>query len=250
MTVLASQIAAEAARDLGDDGFDRWTEDDHLAHLNDGQRDIATLKPDSNATRGTWKLVAGVVQSVPDGTVSFLSPAGATLPAAILLMDVIRNMGTDGETRSRAVDKVDRPLLNALDPFWSDADSNATVEMVIVDERDPKKFEVYPPQPSSSQGYIECLYAAVPVVISTIDSAITLPDEYKTALHLYDLYRCYARDAADSPLNYENEIKWWNRFATHIGRMDLIRKTEGANRHNPDPSPVQATNDRGQPWQM
>jgi hypothetical protein len=166
--------------------------DELLGWLNDGQREVVILKPNSHVKNLAVRMTAGTKQSLPaDG---------------VQLIDVVRNMGTDGNTPGRAIRIVMREILDAQVPNWHIATAAAEAKHYVYSLLDPKNFYVYPPQPSANQGYVEMVYGAAPAD-ATLNGPITLDDIYQNVLVDYILYRAYSKDteyAADQ-----------NRAATH-----------------------------------
>jgi len=83
------------------------------------------------------------------------------LAQAIRLIRAVRNMGTDGVTVGPAIEHCDLDVLDSFNPDWHEASSNAEVQAVAYDERFPKQFFVYPPQPSDTPGWIQIAYSAL-----------------------------------------------------------------------------------------
>lgn len=71
----------------------------------------------------------------------------------------------------------------------------------------------------------------------TLSMAINLSDRYQTTLYYYVVHRCYDKDAALSPYNNSESVKFWNMFVTELGRLDLIKKAVSPNAMQPKPSP-------------
>lgn len=160
-TVLASEIMADAAETLLDQNNTRWTDPVKFGYVNDGQRLAVLYKPDINVVIDSYQLVEGTKQTLPDGTNSFQNPSAATLQECVALLDIIRNMGTAGTTPGGAIDPVDLQYLNAFNTDWHAETAAAAVQSYAFDERYPKNFYVYPPQPAASQGYVEVSYSAL-----------------------------------------------------------------------------------------
>lgn len=178
-TILASAIVDKAEIILRDSTNVQWTAAELLGWLNDGQRDVVVVKPDANALTATVLLAAGTRQTLGSG-----STAGA-----IMLLKVIRNMGTTGTTAGNATRLVAGETLDAQRPGWHGDSPSATVKNVIFDPRSPKQFYVYPP--GTGTGYVELLYSAVPTAVASLATAISLDDTYANALLDYILYRAY-----------------------------------------------------------
>lgn len=155
-TVIAQDIVDRAQIILQDTTAVRWPTLELIDWLNDGQREIALLRPEAFSTNTSMQLAAGTKQSLPS--------------AGIRLLDVIRNMGTDGSTAGNAIRLVDREVLDAQIVGWHAATATAVVKHYIYDGRDPRKFYVYPP--SLGTTYIEIIYSSSPSV-TTASATIT-----------------------------------------------------------------------------
>ncbi len=235
-SVLASTILDDAGVTLLDETPTRWKDPEKFTYLNDGQRLAVLYKPDANAVIDTYRLVEGSQQCIPDGSASYKDPAAATLAEAIILLNPICNMGLTGIVSGKSIDVIDLKELNASDPEWHLATASAVVESIAFDERYPKYFFTYPPQPATP-GYIKIAYSALPADIATTADVINLSDRFQTALYYYVVHRCYTKDAALSPFNASRAMEFWNLFVTELGRLDLIKKGVSPNVKQPAPSP-------------
>lgn len=240
-TIYASAIFTEVDGILLDTDKVRWTDAEKLRYLNAGQRQAVILKPDAYTVSTVYKLGAGTKQSVPDGTSAFQTPAGSTIPECIQFLRLIRNMGTTGLVAGAAITPIGMDFLDAYNPTWHADSASATVKNYIYNEEDPDHFYVSPPQPSSSQGYVEAVFSASPADVvaaagPSYDVAITISDVYKDILVNYILFRCYAKDAAFSPYNASRAVEYWNLFVLGLERKDLVSKTMGPNVKKPNPS--------------
>ena len=240
-TIYASAIFTEVDAILLDTDKTRWTDAEKLRYLNAGQRQAVILKPDVYTVSMVYKLAAGTKQSLPDGSVSYQTPAGATIPECIQFLRLIRNMGTTGLVAGAAITPVGMDFLDAYNPTWHADTANATVKNYVYNEEDPDHFYVTPPQPTSSQGYVEGVFSAVPadVVAGAGPSyavAITISDVYRDILVNYILFRCYAKDAAMSPYNAARAQEYWNLFVLGLERKDMVGKVLSPNQKKPNPS--------------
>ena len=176
-TFTAQSILDKAALVLYDTGNTRWSAAELLGWLNDGQREIVALRPDTDPQTAVVQLAVGTKQSLPaDG---------------YTLLTVVRNMGTNGTTVGAAIREVQRKQLDADSPGWHAENGYNTTDHFIFDPRTPKTFYVYPP--SLGANYVELVYASVPADITDVDE-ITLDDVYANPLLDYVLYRAYSRD--------------------------------------------------------
>lgn len=185
-TIITRSILAKAGIILNDVGNDRWTMDELLGWLNDGQRAIVTLVPSANTVREVVALTAGTRQSIPAN--------------GLLLIDVPRNMGTNGTTPGRAVRLVTREILDATNPDWHSSTPSTRVIHYTYSKNEPKAFYVFPPQPATgSTGRVEIVYGAIPLD-TALDGPISVDDVYSGALLDYVLHRAFSKESefADS----------------------------------------------------
>jgi len=191
-TLTVSSVILKAQTILQDTTGIRWPDSELLGWLNDGQREIVLFKPNAFVKNEPVKLVEGTKQTLPgDG---------------VQLVDVVRNMGTNGNTPGRSIRITMREILDSQVPNWHMATASAEVKHFMYSLLDPKTFYVYPPQPVINQNYVELIYGASPTE-ATLGGVITLDDIYQTILVDYILYRAYSKDteyAADQ-----------NRAASH-----------------------------------
>ena len=180
-TITAQQIIDKAEIVLQDTTNIRWAESELLGWLNDGQREVATFRPDISNVTASMALVAGTKQSLP--------ATGA------MLVEVRRNMGTGGATPGDAVRKVPVSILDSQIPGWHAVTATAVVKHYVYDPRTPRIFYVYPPSLGTTQ--IEIVYDAPPTALAAVGNTITIDDEYANSLLEYILFRAYSKDHED-----------------------------------------------------
>lgn len=178
-TITAQSIINKAKTTLQDTTNVRWSDTELLAYLNDGQRAVAVMRPDSCSVTANITLVAGTRQLIPDIGTS--------------LLRAVRNMGAGGTTPGRAIRHVPMELLDANVPNWhDDAAANAVVQHVAMDMRQPQIFYVYPPSTGGAQ--IEVVYAAPPADVASVGGVISIDDVFATPLYDYVCFRAYTKD--------------------------------------------------------
>lgn len=210
-TLLASSIIDKAEITLNDADNVRWTADELLGWLNSAQREIALLKPNVYTATASFVLAAGIKQTIPN-----------TYHA---LLEVTRNMGTDGTTPGRAIRPVRRSDLDNCYPEWPlAANANAVVKGFIFDPKDPQTFWVYPPQPASGFGYVEAIMAGPPPTVA-IGVAISLDDVYETPILDYILYRAFSKDTSSTG-NLARATGFYRSFLQSLG---LSSQADAAN---------------------
>ena len=147
MTTSAQSVLNRVVITLQDASAVRWSTAELVRYLNDGQRDIALVRPDATATPATMTLAAGARQTIPS--------AGAKL------LDVIRN--TTGT--QRAIRLVARNVLDAQNPDWYSKTGVTDIRHYTFDTREPRVFYVYPPAASTGAS-VEMVYSAYPTDIT------------------------------------------------------------------------------------
>jgi hypothetical protein len=167
----------------------RWPVTELQNWLNDAYREITQMRPDANASTGTYTCTAGTRQVLTSG-----------FPSALRLMDVVRNMAAS--SNKRAIRLVDRHILDDQRRGWHTEAETVNIEHYMFDPRLPKEFLVYPPASTSAQ--LEVVYASVPTGHTLSEAQLANPatseviridDSYANAILDYMLYRAYTKDA-------------------------------------------------------
>lgn len=193
-TIIGRKVIGLAQKVIVDDGL-RWTIDELLDWLNGGQRQIVLLRPDASSLTQAVQLLAGTKQSIPVGSLRLLS--------------VVRNNGADNNTPGRSITYTERTILDQQRPDWHDKTkyANDVVKNYTYDERDPRTFYVWPPQPDAGRGYVDILTSISPADVTlkdvnmangtpgTTDSVITLDDIYEQALIDWIIFRAFSKEA-------------------------------------------------------
>ena len=91
--------------------------------------------------------------------------------------------------------------------------------MFFYDSRNPKEFEVYPPQAGGET--IEIVYNAQPGD-ATITGNIIIDDMYADALIDYIVYRGLSKDTEDSAAEINRAQRFYQAFLLGAGFKDTI----------------------------
>ncbi|TFH41834.1 MAG: hypothetical protein E4H01_14335, partial [Lysobacterales bacterium] len=195
MATTVRSILNRASALLNDEEHVRWEESELLEWLNDGQRAVAKgPSTDAYVLRANITTVTGTVQ---------------TLPAdAIRLVDVVKDVSTGA-----SVHQTDYALVDALASTWRAA-ATGVAENFFYDERNPKQFEVYPPQASGRS--IEVVYNAQPGN-ATISGNIIISDMYADSLIDYIVYRGMSKDTEDASAELSRATAFYRAFLVGIG---------------------------------
>lgn len=199
-TITVSDIFNKAKQDLFDENAIRWLDTHKLALLNEGQRALVAVKWNAYVKNSNVITVAGTKQTLPTD--------------AIQLVDIPLNMGTNGSTPGKPITKVSRRSLDFGSPGWHYMTADAVTQHYVYEVEDIKTFYVYPPQPTTGQGYLRLVYAAVPAD-TTANGVITLDDIYEPALVFYLLYRCFAKDT-EFAADQGRAAAYWQAFVAAV----------------------------------
>lgn len=190
--------------------FIRWSENELVSWLTDAQLAIIKYLPSACSRIDAIKLQPGSRQSIEVIDPADCKPGDGSTPTepiyGIEVLDVIRNMGTDGVTSGPAIsDAVDRRLLDTQDRNWHSAKGKRVLN-VVHDPRTAAYFYVYPNVPN---GWVEVSFAARPAVIPNTgtredplyaysgdsDTTISLGDEWVDDLVNYICARAKMKQA-------------------------------------------------------
>lgn len=177
--MLASVIVNACRVTLIDAAAATWTDAELLGYLNEAERTVVFYKPDGYTLREYVPMVAGSKQALPEG--------------GIAILDI-----NDNEVAKSVITLVDKDLLYNENRFWPAATQVRDVQHWCADPRDPRRFDVTPP--NNGEGSVEILYGAVPPTIAATDQPINLPDSYQYALECFVLSRAYAKNSKKQDL--------------------------------------------------
>jgi hypothetical protein len=183
MTVAASAILNRVRLQLADNQAGglpyRWTDVELLGWLSDGQRTVVATQPRSSSKLVNVSLVAGTRQTLPSD--------------AFQLLTCVRNMGASGTTPGKALQRVDRSLMDTQYPTWPQDTQTAAPYLWMYDLADPTAFHVYPPNNGTAK--VEVLYAQLPTELVATSDLLTVDDIYLTPLFDYVMYRAHSKDS-------------------------------------------------------
>lgn len=189
MPITAQSIIRRATDLLQDQASVHWTAAELVRWLNDAQRAIVKVRPDSTNTTATLTLAAGSRQTL-----------GSLSPPPAKLIEITRNVAAT--STKGAVRAVERRMLDAQLPGWHALTGSVNILHFMFDERNPTVFYVYPPATSLAQ--LEVMYSAYPTDITepadgatytAVSGNVTLPDIYADDILNLILYRAYGKDA-------------------------------------------------------
>jgi hypothetical protein len=188
--MLAISLINLCAREYQDVAFERIAKNaagaaltngaNWLDLLNDAQRAVVLARPDANSVTESIQLAAGTRQALPAG--------------ALRLLDVSRNMGSDGLTPGRAVRFAERDVQDMVDRDWHTGAPGSVVRDVFYnDKKDPLAFWVRPRIAAAATVHIEATLSKPPTDVTDADAgSITISDVYASPLQAWMLFRAYS----------------------------------------------------------
>ncbi len=177
----AIEIIKRAARILQDPDYVRWTKEEMLVWLSEGQVAIARV-PGTYTKFAVVELKEGARQALPSD--------------AWGLLTITHNVDEDGSPL-KAVRLVTRSLLDCYEPNWHGAPERQIVENFVYDDRSPREFYVYPP--NDGYGRVEISYMAIPKELTAETDETVLDETFDPALLSYVLYRANSKDSDYAP---------------------------------------------------
>ena len=180
----------------------RVTESQWIEFINDACRVISSLRPDQSAVTASIKLSSGTKQDLPSD--------------AMRLIDVTRNMGSDGNTPGNAIREVDREIFDLMLSSWHEDEGATEIENYMYDLRHPKEFYVYPPVSSTADVYVEIIYTQSFTPITSASDNVPVNDVLVPAIKEWCLYRAYTIDS-DSVNNTNLGLHYYKSFFQLLG---------------------------------
>jgi len=205
-SVTVKHIVDMVQDHIQDEDEGSWDSQDLINWYNIGTLTIVGFDPNANSTIQAVKLVSGIKQVIPAGGISFLN--------------VIRNMGDDGETPGRTVYPTPLSSLATYYPSYSTETATEAIINAMPDPNDKTVWHNYPP--SDGVGYVELEYSRVPTIVVYDEdgdwetNTVGIKDRYVDALINYILHRAYGKDT-DIPGNEDRTKKYYGLFMQSMG---------------------------------
>lgn len=183
MTTTVASVISPVRDQLMDPAGIRWSTAELLRYIDDAQRYIASVRPESTATHGVIALVPGTLQSIPS--------------VATRLLDISRNTNAAGTANGRAIRLVDRETLDSSSPYWHDSQrvpfTNEPRNYVYNQAVDPRVFYTYPGVKDAATAYVHATYAVTPAY-PTENGSLAVADTFSVAVINYVLFRAYSKE--------------------------------------------------------
>lgn len=200
---------------LNDDDMIRYTFAERIDWMNEAVVAIATRQPQSQTVTGHLQLDDGCKQIMPQ--------------EAVKLLEVRNNLNGDG-SEGPAITQTTLTEMDAAAPGWRTGIKKPVVRQFMFDDRDPKRFWVWPPVVSGS--LIDITYIRLPEPITESDPALPIPDEYAEAVLNFVAYRCTLKDSEYA--NGNTAAGFYQAFLAALGMKEesemKASPNNGANR--------------------
>lgn len=192
------EIARYITNDTGAvTGVLRQLDAELVAYVNEGIKEVATLRPDLFITVGDLTCATDKAEQ------------GITFLDAAKLLDVLCIHG------GAAITPIDRATLDQFSPGWR-TDPPGPAEHWMPIEGDPLRFLLYPPAPMGQT--VDVKYVRNPGTYALDDLIPDLPASYAPALADYVVYRAEMKD--DEHVIGQRAAAHYTAFKTKIGVTD------------------------------
>ena len=164
-----------------------------LDFLNAAKRAIVLERPDLTAITSPVRLEPGMRQRLPR------RKENDAEKDATMLIELVRNMGEDGEHPGPAIVSAQMDILLA----WARPDVTGNVVENYAYDRvlNREVYYVYPAVPVCREVWVEATYSTAPDVLTCSSQDIGLPDEYAAAIQHHMLAAVLSGDNESSNAN-------------------------------------------------
>jgi hypothetical protein len=150
----------------------------------------------------------GPTQSAPTGTWQ--------------IVDILCNLGSDGTTPGQVIRGLSKQKMDEMFPGWMAYTAGTTVQFIMIDDRNPLVFYVFPPAASASQK-VQAILTGEPDQIVAVDGEFPLDNSFLEACVDYVIYRALAEETnIPNALNKAN--LFYNKFIQDLGLRANVEK--------------------------
>lgn len=195
--------AAQRYNDLAEDGSKvRITDNDWAGYYNDAIRQVVIVKPQAFSKVASMLLASGVLQTIPtDG---------------FMLLDVIQNMGSDGNTSGNIITIVDREALDTANLAWPAGTAARAVDNYAFNDDYPRNFWVTPPIAAGESVHVQIGYAASPTEAPEVDPWVETETYAKDDVRFYKGKYYTSLKDANAGNNPATGTVWWSETAVEF----------------------------------
>lgn len=198
----------------------RWPIQELLDCITDAERYICTFIPEAYVKTMVVKLAPGTVQTVPNDSHG--------------LLDIHRNMGSDGKTPGNAVTYAEKSQMDRYNPNWHTDPPSDSIDEFIYDGQDPYTWYNYPPV--NGCVYVQGRFKMIPPAITSVNDDLSVKSIYTPAVYELSMYRAYSRDSEDSNIALAEAHL---RNANQILGLKSLSDNRTSSRQNAPPASAQ-----------
>jgi len=212
MALTANDLLLRCAAIYNDTSYNRISNStsdnpNWFQFFDDALRQLILVRPDAYTTTTTMQLTSGTKQSLPS--------------AGIRLLDIHRNMGTNGSTVGAPIHYIDRKILDASLVTWHSEAQQHYIDNYWFDPDNPTVFWVTPP--NSGSGYIELTYSILHTALTATGDSVAVKDIFLMPLVSWCLYRAFLVDT-DSPYGFERAQFFYRDFMQTLGIEEKVQE--------------------------
>jgi hypothetical protein len=196
LSFIVDDYVVDSALLYGDVGYNRVEEPDWIRYLNAAIRALILVRPDAGSTTDNVQLVAGVKQSIPTDS--------------LRLLDITRNMGTDGATAGKIITPTKRQHIDFSNLLWPAATGDIAVDNFSYDKNAPTVFYVTPPVHAVTAVYVEMITSKLPTTLAATDDSMEINDLFFEPLVQYMLYKAFSAD--DEDVEFQKATQYLSNF--------------------------------------
>lgn len=196
MAFTANDLIVDAALLYGDTGYDRVSTADWIKYLNNAIRALILVRPDAGATTEALQLSAGIKQDLPSDS--------------LRLLDISRNLGTDGLTAGKVITPADRKHIDYSNLLWPAGTGETAIDNFSYNKENPRIFYVTPPVHATTAVYVEFQSSKLPTAVTTTASALGVNDVFYEPILNFMLHKAFTAD--DEDVEFQKGITYLQNF--------------------------------------
>jgi hypothetical protein len=126
------------------------------------------------------------------------------------MLDITRNMGTDGLTAGKIITPVDRKHLDYSNLLWPAASGDTEIDNFSYDKENPRIFYVTPPVASTPDVYVELQVSQLPTAVADTGDDPGINDVFFEPIVQYMLYKAFVTD--DEGVEFQKATMYMQNF--------------------------------------
>ena len=202
-TITIGSVIDQFERKVLDESNEDFSEAENVTLFNNTIRTMINLVPKIHNITESKQLAPGILQVLP--------------AAGVELVDILLNMGEDGDTPGLPVRETTLKIMSDLWPRWAQDPESDIVEHFMKDDNDNRRYYAYPAIDSQKPVFVLIQMSTMPAPIVWDANGdwklLTIPveDRYIDAIGNGMLYLFYDDDS-DNPGNTPRSQLYYGRF--------------------------------------